>query len=123
MKKIILIIILLLTSGCMFNSNSQITIKKYKITTGELIKEVKVTKLMDKTKLEDYIDEIKVLGTDEIVDLALVKDIEIIYNENVRVYVNSQDMMFCYFEDELNGISSLAYLPEGFLNWINEKLK
>lgn len=114
--------------GLYFNRDSIIKtdeaiITEYKIGSDTKIKELVVDSTKDITTLTKYISKIKPLKEKEMVNLALAKEVEIQFNESISVYIQLSEKNYCYYTNKDKDISSLAKMPDGFYDWIVNKLK
>ena len=70
----------------------------------------------------DYFSEIiKPLSDSEQVDLALPQEIVITYKE-IEIGLSLDNEYYCYYTDNSENIISLASMPDGLLEWVNEKI-
>lgn len=114
--------------GLYFNRDSIIStdeaiITEYKIGSDAKIKELVVDSDKDITTLTKYISKIKPLRKKEMVNLALAKEVEIQFNESISVYIQLSEKHYCYYTNTDKDISSLAKMPDGFYDWLVDKLK
>lgn len=114
--------------GLYFNRGSVIStdeavITEYKIGSDIKIKELVVDSNKDITTLTKYVSKIKPLKKKEMVNLALAKEVEIKFNESISFYIQLSEKKYCYYTNKDKDISSLAKMPDGFYDWLVDKLK
>ena len=114
--------------GLYFNRGSVIStdeavITEYKIGSDIKIKELVVDSNKDITTLTKYVSKIKPLKKKEMVNLALAKEVEIKFNESISFYIQLSEKKYCYYTNKDKDISSLAKMPAGLYEWLDDKLK
>ena len=114
--------------GLYFNRGSIIStdeavITEYKIGSDIKIKELFVDSDKDITFLTRSVSKIKPIKKKEMVNLALAKEVEIKINESISFYIQLSEKKYCYYINRDKNISSLAKMPDGFYDWIVDKLK
>ena len=125
MKRLILVILVLLIicfSGCSINKD-KIKITKYEKGTIDVIKEKEINSKKDIKEFKKYIENMKVLDSEEMIDLALLNEIKIIYNNNIEIYIDLDSKEYCYYRNTDDKIYSLAHLPNGMINLVNKLLE
>lgn len=105
------------------NNNTFIKIIKYKFGKDEKIKEIKITDENDIKKLNELRKKLKPLSSKEEVDLALAKEIEIVYDDDIIVSINLSEKDYCYYINKGEDISSLSHMPNGMYEFISEKIE
>jgi len=125
-KKILiaLIIVIILIVGyvikeLVWKNNLQVTIIQYEVGTLNEIKKVNVD---DSNKIESFINALKPLSEEEMVNLALANEIVVVC-DNIEINIQLGVKHYCYYIDNNNNIKGLSYMPEGLYEWVNEKLK
>lgn len=105
------------------NLPKEVSIKQYEAGTDKLIKEVTIE---DKDKIEElgkYVYKLKPLSEHEMVKLALLKEIEIEYNDSISIGVQLGENSYCYYVNKDKNISSLSKMPKGLIDWIKDNLE
>lgn len=133
MKKInvvlILIIIVIVLIFCIFliknNNSKNIIITQYEAGTDTELKRIVINSNSenDINKLNGYIEELAPLTNSEMVDLALLKEIEIKYTNSISIGIQLGEKNYCYYINKEKNISSLSKLPKGLYEWVENKLK
>lgn len=98
---------------------SSITVREYEYGTNNLIKETTVESKEELEKYAKYIKEIKPLTAEEMVDLAILNQYEIIY-EDITIRIQFGVKNYCFFTDSKEKVSSLSKMPEGLLELVQE---
>lgn len=127
---LIVIIFLIIFLGCLFvpslfsNSNlpEEVTIIQYKAGGFEKIKEVKIEDQSKIKKLSKYVNKLKPLSEKEMVRLALLQEIEIIYDDSISIGIQLEEESYCYYINKDENISSLSKMPSGLLKWVKNNL-
>ena len=124
MKKIFLVLMIcFLLIGCDFQNRASVKIVQYQRGPGEMKKEISIKKYADIKKLEEYIDIIDSTELEQVINIVVQSDIEVYYNNDIKIAVDSTDMRFCYYENSSKNVSKLTFLPDGFLDWVSKKIK
>ncbi len=84
---------------------------KIEITSKEEIKE-----------FTDYISKLKPLSSKEMVDLELINDIKIKYNDDITVSMQLGEKEYCYYKNKATNTSSLSKIPNGLYELVTKKL-
>lgn len=104
------------------NLPEAVTIKQYKPGSDELVKELKI---YSKEKIEDlsrYVYKLKPLEEHEMVNLALLQEIDIVYNDSISIGVQLEVNGYCYYTNLDENISSLSKMPNGLVDWVKDNL-
>ena len=104
----------------LINLPNEVSVKQYDAGTDTLIKEVKVNSKEEIKELSNYVSRLKPLSEHEMVNLALIKEIEIKYNDSISIGVQLGNDRYCYYTNKDENISSLSRMPKGLINWIND---
>lgn len=115
--------IILIGSGCTKKSTDKVVINKYQQGQDTLIKTVTIDSEKDIQELSKYVDEIKSLEGNEIVSLALAKEIEVLYNDSITIHIQTGQENYCLYINKDEDIASLAHMPDGLYEWVQDKLK
>ena len=107
----------------LINLPNEVSVKQYDAGTDTLIKEVKVNSKEEIKELSNYVSRLKPLSEHEMVNLALIKEIEIKYNDSISIGVQLGNDRYCYYTNKDENISSLSRMPKGLINWINDNLE
>ena len=134
-KKIILAIVIIIISLCMIaiwinkNINNKVQLEnnscsiiQYKAGTRNQIKKINITSSEDMEKLNNFIRKLRPLSLEEMVDLSLLKEIDIQYYNYIKIGIQLGEKDYCYYINEKENISSLAHMPNGLYEWIAEKI-
>ena len=79
---------------------------------------------LDKRRLIVYIKKLKPLSDKEMVMLALIKDIEIQYGNDIEVGIAEGNTSYCYFYDKKKkNIHKLSHMPKGLYNIVMRIVK
>lgn len=115
-KLVMIVVLILIVIGIIaiftFNqekSSLKIEIIKYNNTGLGITNKIKVTSKKDKKKIQESIEEIKLVPEREMVDLSIMRQIEINYNDTVTIGIQEGQEYYCWYEDKNK--SGLAYLP------------
>jgi hypothetical protein len=134
---IILSVVIILLLGCLFVPSlldkdkdlndkhlpERVIIKQYEAGTSELIKEVVIDSKDEIEELSKYVSKLKPLSEHEMVNLALLQEIEIIYDDSISIGVQLEEEGYCYYKNTNENISSLSKMPKGLINWIKDNIK
>ena len=141
MKKIIfliviVILVLILGVGILLKNNSSknktnslnqssnnISIIQYKAGTPFELKNINIENDNDIKELSKYVEKLKPLTSSEMVDLALLKEIEIKYNDYITIGIQLEEKSYCYYTNTKENISSLSKIPKGLYEWVEKKLQ
>ncbi|MBE6150787.1 MAG: hypothetical protein E7162_03090 [Firmicutes bacterium] len=107
----------------LFNLPNEVSVKHYEAGTDTLIKEVKVSSKEEIKELSKYVSKLKPLSEHEMVNLALLKEIEIKYNDSISIGVQLGEDSYCYYTNKDENISSLSKMPKGLVDWIKDNLE
>ena len=107
----------------LINLPKEVSIKQYEAGTDTLIKEVSVESKEEIKELSKYVLKLKPLKEHEMVKLALLKEIEIQYNDSISIGVQLGEDSYCYYINKDKNISSLSKMPKGLVNWIKDNLE
>jgi hypothetical protein len=105
------------------NLSKKVIIKQYKAGTSELVKEVVIDSKDEIEELSKYVSKLKPLAEHEMVNLALLQEIEIIYDDSISIGVQLEEKGYCYYINKDENISSLSKMPKGLINWIKDNLE
>lgn len=115
-KLVMIVVLILIVIGIIaiftFNqekSSLKIEIIKYNNTGLGITNKIKVTSKKDQKKIQESIEEIKLVPEREMVDLSIMRQIEINYNDIVIIGIQEGQEYYCWYED--TNKSGLAYLP------------
>ena len=107
----------------LINLPNEVSIKQYEAGTDTLIKEVSVESKEAIKELSKYVLKLKPLEEHEMVKLALLKEIEIKYNDSILIGVQLGEDSYCYYTNKDENISSLSKMPKGLVDWIKDNLE
>ena len=136
---IIVLIILILIAGIIYinNSNkedgnnetynlenlpSSIKIIQYEPGRDVILKEISIDSKEDIEILSGYVRKVKKLSPNEIVNLDLLREIVIEYNEYITIGVQLGEEEYCYYTNTKENISTLSKMPKGLYEWVEEKI-
>ena len=105
------------------NPSHKVTITQYKLGTDKVIKTIKIDKESDIKELEKYIEELKPLGQYEHVNLAFVQEIEINYDDSIRISIYLVEKGYCIFSNKKENTSGTSRMPKGLYNWVKNRIK
>ena len=105
-----------------YTSNNTV-IMQYKPGTESLVNKINIQEEDDITELKEYIKKIKPLNDSNMVQLALLNEIEIQYNDYVSIYIQLGERDYCYYINSKENISSLAMMPKGLYEWVENKIQ
>ena len=140
MKKIYILIVIvisvLMLSGIFLKTNSSknktnslnqssnnINIIQYKAGTSFELKNINIENDHDIKELSKYVEKLKPLTASEMVKLALLKEIEIKYNDYITIEIQLEQKSYCYYTNTKENISSLSKIPKGLYEWVEKKIQ
>ena len=100
----------------------EVIVKQYEAGTDNLIKEVKINDVEKIKELSNYVSKLKPLEEHEMVNLALLQEIDIIYNDSISIGFQLDNEWYCYYKNTDENISSLSHMPKGLLDWAKDNL-
>ncbi len=107
-----------------YNSNlNTITLIQYKPGEDEIIKKVDITNKDKINEISKYVDNLKPLTEDEMVNLMLYREIVIEYDHNITVGINIGQENYCDYINKAEGINSLSKLPKELYDLVINELK
>lgn len=118
---IIIGIVLYKVNLSMNQEKNEITITKYNPKSGIVIKKVIIDSEEEIIELEEYSSLLNPVSDFQMVDLAILREVEVEYNGAViRIQLNEKS--YCYYTNKAKGISSICRIPEGLFEWVEDKL-
>ncbi len=105
------------------NISGDIVITKYSLRTDKPKKKVAITSTEDINELSKYIEQLEPLSGREMVKLMLAKEVEVKYYDSISIGIQLGEKRYCYYINKDENISSLARIPDGLYEWIEEKIK
>lgn len=116
-KLAMIVVLILIVIGiiAIFKFNQEkaslkIEIIKYDTVGMKIESKTKVTSIEEQKIIQENIEEIQLVPEQEMVDLLLMRQIEINYNDIVTIGIQEGQENYCWYEDENQ--SGLAYLPK-----------
>lgn len=97
-----------------------VNIKQYEFGTDNLIKDVQIDQNVDLENLKNFINQIKPLSKNELVDKIIANCYNIEFNDSYMV--GFDDSKYCLFINSNDGASYMSYMPKGLYEWTMEKL-
>ena len=105
------------------NISGDIVITKYSLRTDKPKKKVAITSKEDINELEKYVEQLEPLSGMEMVKLMLAKEVEVKYYDSISIGIQLGEKRYCYYINKDENISSLARIPDGLYECIEEKIK
>lgn len=96
---------------------------QYEANGKEEIKNIKVESEEDINKCKEFYEKIKPLDSNEMVDLEIIEDIRINFNDSTYVYIEFGEQNYCYLINKVDNTKSLSKMPEGLYDWAINKVK
>lgn len=90
----------------------------YNDTGMNVINTVEITDTVKGQELEGFINQLHPLPENEIVDLALVRTVEIKYGNDTVVGIQSGEDRYCNYSLNGGGAYTMSYMPEGLVDWL-----
>lgn len=116
-----LILIISVILLIIFTTNkSSINIKQYETGSIFYFKNININ---NDNVIKKYVKQLKPLSDSEMVDLMLLKDIEIEYNDDLTIIIQLEEKNYCYYINKKENISSLSKMPKGLYEWVKEKIQ
>ena len=103
------------------NMNQDVEMIRYESVYPDIHKTYSINNI-EKRKLILYIKHIKPLTDKEKVKLALKKDIEIRYGDDITISIQGGYKNYCYYENKKENIHKLARMPRGLYNLVIKKV-
>lgn len=100
-----------------------VSITLYETGTDIQIKTIKIDDVNDIKELSSFITELEPLSDREMVKLALLQEVNIKYNDSISIGIQLNEKGYCYYINKDENISSLAKMPQGLYEWVEEKLE
>ena len=97
-------------------------IDQYIVGNVSKIKTVTATSRSDLEKLHSYIKKLKPLEGNEKVKLALLREIEIQYNDYITVGIQLEEQDYCYYSNSKTKVSGICKMSKGLYNLVTEIL-
>ncbi len=120
---LLVVSILLLLNPSKNNPSHKVTITQYKLGTDKVIKTITIDKERDIEELEKYIKDLKPLGQYEHVNLAFVQEIEINYDDSIRISIYLVEKGYCIFSNKKENTSGTSRMPKGLYDWVKNRIK
>lgn len=105
------------------NMPSEVVITQYETGKMVVLKQKIIDLDIEIKELSGYVKDLKPLKSSEMVDLAIINQIRIQYNDNIYVGIQLGEKDYCYYANKEKNISSLSKMPNGLYEWVCEKLK
>ena len=105
------------------SSSNNISIIQYKTRTPFELKNINIENDNDIKELSKYVEKLKPLPASEMVDLALLKEIEIKYSDYITIGIQLEEKDYCYYTNTKENISSLSKMPKGLYEWVESKIQ
>ena len=100
-----------------------INVIKYQKLTDKVLKKINITSGSEISELEGYIKDLKPLTASEMVDLDILTEVEINYNDTVAINIQIGETDYCYYTNKDENFSGLSKMPNGLYDWAIEKTK
>lgn len=104
------------------SKNESITFTQYEAGSSNKIKEMQMTSSEDIKQVEQFVKQLRPLSDREMVNLALLQEVEIQYGDFISIGVQLGESQYCYYSNKNENISSLAKMPKELYEWVCEKL-
>lgn len=99
----------------------EVVISKFDIVTHNLIKEIKITDKKEIKQISKYVNQLKTLTDREMVDLGIIREIEIKY-EDLTVAIQLGEKTYCSCLGTSEKCSGMSKIPAGFYDYVESKL-
>lgn len=128
---VIIIVLLILCVGILGNYKKmsdiyytdKIVVTQYEEGTDIILKKIVITEKEEIENIKKYIEEIRPLKDNEMVNLFIPREIVIKYNDNIEVNFNSIRKSYCYLNNKLEKTVKMSHIPLELVDYICEKLK
>ena len=77
----------------------------------------------DIRKIDEFVNELKPLSDDEMINIVVTEDIVIKYKDKVTIILLEGRKGICAYTLANSEQTHLSYMPEGMYEWVIEKLK
>ena len=104
------------------DTKENVKVIRYKSVYPDVHKTYKITSELEKRRIMVYVKNIKPLTDKEMVQLSLMKDIEIQYGKNITIGIQEGEKSYCYYENKKENIHKLARIPRGLYNLVMKKV-
>lgn len=105
------------------NMPSEVVITQYETGKMVVLKQKIIDSDIEIKELSGYVKDLKPLKSSEMVDLAIINQIRIQYNDNIYVGIQLGEKDYCCYTNKEKNISSLSKMPNGLYEWVCEKLR
>lgn len=99
-----------------------VVLKKYDISTHQLVKEIDVTDKKDLKSLRKYASGLKTLSDREMIDLGILNEVEIRYDDTLTVVMQLGQKDYCSCRGTSEKCSGMSKIPDGLYDWVVSKL-
>ncbi len=122
----VLVVLAVVGLGIYFVKNysplpEEVVISKFDIVTHDLVKEVKITDNKEIKQISKYINQLKTLTDREMVNLGIVREVEIKY-EDLTVAIQMGEESYCSCLGKSEKCSGMSKIPAGFYEYVKSKL-
>lgn len=114
---VLIVVIGFLVIKNLYNNPNNAIIIQYDEAGFEEMKKIKLNS-DDVNKIKKEEDKFE----EEKIDLELIKDVEIIY-DNIIITIQLDEKDYCYYENQEKNISYISKMPEGLYELVEEKIK
>lgn len=104
------------------NLPKEVVVTQYVPGDIEIVKEITIDNKEEIEELSNYVSKLKPLEEHEMVNLALLQEIEIIYGNSIIIGIQLDEEGYCYYENKDKNISSLSKMPFGLVKWVKDNL-
>lgn len=101
---------------------NEIVISKYNSFGEEEKNKIRITSKDEINEVSGYVSKLQPLSKEEMVELELLKDVVIKYNDDITISIQLGEEKYCYYNNKAQNISSLARIPEGLYEYVESKL-
>lgn len=98
-------------------------ITRYSPGTSTIIQEITIDDEENLDRLKGFVSQIKPLEPEEMVDLALPREIFVEYGDSISINICDGEETYCNYTNKSESIESMAKLPEGMYDWAKGIIK
>ncbi len=99
----------------------EVVINRYDFATHNLIKEIKITDKKELKQISKYINQLKTLSDREMVDLGIVREVEIKYGD-LTIAIQLGENVYCSCLGKSEKCLGMAKMPAGMYDFIYSKV-
>ncbi|MBR4177876.1 MAG: hypothetical protein IKR57_00840 [Bacilli bacterium] len=98
------------------------TIYVYDQTGSNVINAMEVKDLTRGNELKGYVDQLKPLTGEEVVNKRITKNVEIKYGNNTIVTIQTGEERYCEYSLDGGITTNMSYMPIGLVDWLNKNV-